>query len=189
MLSIICLLALVCANPGVSIGVSQGALDEAKAIALPIIFSNFSSAIMIDRVDIKGGYLSHIEVTLKEPSVDTFEINLRYDSNIIEVRTNKLALYTKANFHYKLGFVKTKGRAEISVSDVNFDLQLELGQQTGHPSYTVAPMVKVKRLSLGVSSHHTHIKLHGDLITQIAKVLEPLLQDTFEKSIIKDVQK
>lgn len=81
---------------------------------------------------------------------------------------------TSAKFKYKWNFITTEGHADIDISDISFDLQIGLSQQAGNPDHTLAPAVTVKNLNLGVSSSHTHVSLHGDILTEIAKLLEPL---------------
>lgn len=52
----------------------------------------------------------------------------------------------------------------------------------------MAPKVTVNNLNLGIKSKHVHIKLHGGILIDLAKIVKPLIQGVFVKKIIRKAE-
>ena len=107
-------------------------------------------------------------------------------ANAIEVSANNLEMKMHSSFRYD-HIVLAKGTADIHCTQVGFNLRFDMEQQPGQPDYDIAPKIVVDSLKLSVSSHHTDIKLHGSTVTEIAKVILPLIQDSIQKSVVKEI--
>lgn len=46
----------------------------------------------------------------------------------------------------------------------------------------------VNNLNLGIKSKHVHIKLHGGILVNLAKIIKPLIQGVFVKKIIRKAE-
>jgi hypothetical protein len=129
-------------------------------------------------------------VELTQPEIDNVAVTLVNVSNALEMSATDIKMSATSKFKYKYELLEYKGSLDIKVTNVKFDVQVALSQQTGTPDYTIAPKVTVTKLDLDVSSKHTSIKFHGkDIVTQIVKLLEPLVQKTFEKDVVKGIKK
>ena len=123
---------------------------------------------------------------MPEPKASDVTVSFVDGANAIEVAANNLEMKMHLSFR-QTKIMLVKGTADIHCTNVGFNLRFDMEQQPGNPDYDIAPKIVVEHLQLSVSSHHTDIKLHGSTVTEIAKIILPLIQDSIQKSVVKEI--
>jgi hypothetical protein len=89
------------ANPGIGISITQAGLDNARNVAVPLVFENIKD-VHVDEVDFSGGKFTNIDVHIPAPSsVDDVAINLESSTNSMELAANGLEIDVTADFVFK----------------------------------------------------------------------------------------
>ena len=173
------------ATPGLGGSISQEGVNNAKNVAVPIVF-DFIKDVQIPEIDITDGKFTNLDIHIPQPDINNVAMNLNSATNGVELVANQLTTTITSDFTFKY-IITVSGKADIKIKNMGVDLELGLSTQPGTPSSELAPMLKVDKSAITINPDDVDITLSGGLVTKIANILIPLIKSSLIPQIVSTV--
>jgi hypothetical protein len=169
-------------QPGVQLRVTQNGLNYAKFAAMPIIQQEIHKA----QIPTVSGRKSILEYSLSSIKIPVFSIN-PVDAGIIlvpgkgvTITAKNVAAEVTMNWEggIKAGFIHiTKsGSVRAQVSGISFAIEADMAA-------TADGKLKISTRNCNVHIDHVSIHISGDVLDEIANMLDPIIDEVVKKEV------
>jgi len=157
---------------------------------VPTFFKYFQN-ISLSQVKFSGGEMDNITITLHEPESPTEDVNfyLNPTRNSITMNVTKLFAQLEGDFVYRLFMMDVTGRAYVNMSDMSFDVEVNLTTQDGLKTGQLAPALKILNIDVNVDPDDIKIHLEGGLVSKIAELFTEVFKKEILSKVITDTEK
>jgi len=108
-------------------------------------------------------------------------------NNGIDLKGSEINAHLTSAFTFKYLFITASGTADITISKIGFELEIDSSTQPGIDSHGLAPAVKAQTVNFNINPDNVDIKLHGGAVTKIASILIPLLKKTITTTVAEQL--
>jgi len=108
--------------------------------------------------------------------------------NGLELKANSIDLALESDFTFKY-IISVKGQANIKISKINIDFEVDVGTQKANDTDQLAPKLTVSKVTIGINPDDVDIKLTGSgAVVRIASIFIPLIKSTILPEIVTQIE-
>ncbi len=165
-------------NPGFTLSASSDGINQVSDSIAPYIFEHFKTIALPD-VSFPGGKMTHITTKIHEPESITEDLvfSLNPSQNSIIFTAKKLFTEMHGDFSYKFALIDIDGEAFVNVTDLDFQIEVQMDQQVDPTSGKMAPALKVVDVQINIDPKKIQIRLEGSLVAKIAELFSKIFKE------------
>jgi hypothetical protein len=95
----------------------------------------------------------------------------------------------EGDFVYKFFMMDITGKAYVNMSDMSFDLEVNLTTQDGERPGQSAPAVKLLNIDINVDPDNVDVRLEGGMVARIAELFTELFKKEILTLVIANTEK
>jgi hypothetical protein len=171
---------------GAAVGMDIDLIKNVKNYVLPDII-NHINALVLPRIDYKGGYVDGIHFNIAIKSLDSIQFNFDPATNSLVINCQDIFGQVKGNFKQKLLLISASGWFKADFKDRGIGLTMKIPIHNQLVNGRNLPKIELTNFNLGFDTSKIVITLGGGILADIGDIFTGLFKSTIIHSIANGV--